>query len=79
VIPHGHSVPANVHLMASQPVLMAPILEYLIKWNEIHQFFFTDKIVPKDGYVTVPDRPGMGIELNPAVIEKERYLKFEVS
>lgn len=79
VIPHGHSVPANVHLMASQPALMAPIVEYLVKWNAIHQFFFKDPIVPIHGTVTVPDRPGMGMELDPPKIEQERYLKFEVS
>jgi L-alanine-DL-glutamate epimerase-like enolase superfamily enzyme len=79
VIPHGHSVPTNIHLMASAPALMAPILEYLVKWNEVHQFFFKDKVMPKNGILTVPDRPGMGIALNPDVIDEERYLKFEVS
>ena len=79
VIPHGHSVPTNIHLMASQPVLMAPILEYLVKWNEVHQHFFKDKVKPVNGKVTVPNRPGMGIELDPAVIDSERYLAFEVS
>ncbi len=79
VIPHGHSVPANVHLMASQPALMAPILEYLVKWNQIHQFFFADPIVPKNGTVTVPNRPGIGMELDPAKIEQERYLTFELT
>jgi L-alanine-DL-glutamate epimerase-like enolase superfamily enzyme len=79
VIPHGHSVPANLHLMASQPALMAPIVEYLVKWNAIHQHFFAEPVVPKHGIVTVPDRPGLGMTLDPAKIEQERYLKFEVS
>jgi L-alanine-DL-glutamate epimerase-like enolase superfamily enzyme len=39
VIPHGHSVPATVHLIAAWPVTTCPLLEYLIIWNEIHQFF----------------------------------------
>jgi len=79
VIPHGHSVPTNVHLMAAQPVTSAQILEYLVKWNQIHQYFLKDKIVPVNGYVTVPDRPGMGMELDPAVIDEDRYLTFEVT
>lgn len=79
VIPHGHSVPTNVHLMASQPVTSAPILEYLVKWNAIHQYFLKDKVTPVNGMVTVPDRPGMGMALDPEVIEKERYLAFEMS
>lgn len=79
VIPHGHSVPANLHLMASQPVLMAPVLEYLVKWNQIHQFFLKDKFIPENGYLTVPDRPGMGTELDMEAIQKERYLSFDVT
>ncbi len=35
--------------------------------------------MPQNGYVTVPDRPGMGIELNPEVIDRERYLTFDLS
>jgi L-alanine-DL-glutamate epimerase-like enolase superfamily enzyme len=65
--------------MASQPALMAPILEYLVKWNAVHQHFFAEPIVPKNGTVTVPDRPGMGMDLDPAKIEQARYLTFEVS
>ncbi len=79
VIPHGHSVPTNVQLMASQPVLMAPILEYLVKWNEVHQFFLKDKVKPVNGCITVPNRPGMGMELDPAVIEGDCYLSFTIS
>src|SRR5665811_67637 len=79
VIPHGHSVPTNLQLMASQPVTSAPILEYLVKWNEVHQHFLKDKVKPVNGIVTVPNRPGMGMELDPEVIERERYLAFEVS
>lgn len=54
------------------------LFEYLVKWNQIHQHFLTDKVVPVNGYVTVPDRPGMSMELDPAVIDEERYLKVEV-
>lgn len=76
VIPHGHSVPANVHLSAAQPTLTVPLLEYLIKWNGIHQYFFKEGIHPVNGTVTVPDRPGMGVELDPATFESDRYLEF---
>ena len=29
----------------------------------------TDPVLPVDGYVTVPERPGLGIELDEAAVE----------
>lgn len=77
VIAHGHSTPANAHLAAVQSPLNAPLLEYLVKWNQIHQHFFKERIEPVNGVITVPDRPGMGVELDPAKFESERYLTFD--
>ncbi|HVL25792.1 MAG TPA: enolase C-terminal domain-like protein [Thermomicrobiales bacterium] len=77
VIAHGHSTPANAHLAAAQSPLTSPLLEYLVKWNQIHQHFFKEPVRPVNGIVTVPDRPGMGVELDPATFESERYLTFE--
>ena len=76
VIPHGHSVPANVHLSAAQPALAVPMVEFLVKWNIVLQFFFKEPLVPVDGYVTVPDRPGMGMELDMDKVEEERDLDW---
>ena len=76
VIPHGHSVPANVHLILSQPAVTCPLIEYLVKWNEIHQYFFKEPLKPVNGMVTVPQGPGMGMELDPAKIEAERELNW---
>jgi L-alanine-DL-glutamate epimerase-like enolase superfamily enzyme len=76
VIPHGHSVPATAHLIASQPVTLCPLIEYLIKWNEIHQHFLLHPLKPERGAVTVPDRPGIGMELDPAKIEDEREWRW---
>lgn len=72
VIPHGHSVPATVHLIASQPVTTCPLLEYLVKWNEIHQFFLADPIRPVNGEVTLPTAPGIGMALDEAKIRERR-------
>jgi L-rhamnonate dehydratase len=76
VIPHGHSVPANLHLIAAQPALTCPLVEYLVKWNQILQHFWKEPIVPVNGVVDVPDRPGMGMELDPAKIEAERIVSW---
>lgn len=64
VIPHGHSTPASVHLIAAWPVVTCPLLEYLIKWNEIHQFFLARPLKPRNGAVAVPTEPGLGMALD---------------
>jgi len=74
VIPHGHSVPANVHLSAALPIDAVPYVEYLVKWNELLQYFWKEPVKPVNGMVTVPDGPGMGMELDPAKIESEREI-----
>lgn len=76
VIPHGHSTHATAHLIASQPATTCPLLEYLIKWNQVHQFFLKDPLTPVNGTVTVPDRPGLGTELDSAKIEEERDARW---
>lgn len=77
VIPHGHSVPATAHLIASQPANLCPLLEYLIKWNEIHQFFWKEPLKPVNGVVTVPDRPGMGMEIDESKVRRRREITRE--
>ncbi|MCS7051988.1 MAG: hypothetical protein NZL87_10260, partial [Thermomicrobium sp.] len=74
VIPHGHSVPATVQLLAALPATTAPWVEYLLKWNELLQFFFDQPVRPENGVIRVPTRPGMGVDLDPTKIEREREL-----
>ena len=78
VVPHGHSVPATAHLIASQPANVCPLLEYLVKWNELNQFFLQAPLMPRDGMVTLPDTPGLGMELDEAKIEERRVLTWGV-
>jgi len=74
VIPHGHSTPATAQLIASQPPNLCPIQEYLVKWNTVNQFFLKDKIEPVNGYIELPQKPGVGMELNEDLIEEETIL-----
>jgi L-alanine-DL-glutamate epimerase-like enolase superfamily enzyme len=76
VIPHGHSVPATAHLIASQPVTTCPLLEYLVKWNEIHQFFLKHPLKPVNGQVTLPTTPGIGLELDEDKIQERCEITF---
>ncbi|MBI3973157.1 MAG: mandelate racemase/muconate lactonizing protein [Chloroflexi bacterium] len=78
VVPHGHSVPATCHVIASQPPNLFPLLEYLVKWNTVHQWFLKTPVHPVGGDVAVAtlDRPGMGMELDEEKIEDQRELSF---
>lgn len=74
VIPHGHSTPIGIHYSALQSPIHTPYQEYLVKWNAIHQHFLATPIHPEKGMIHVPDAPGVGMDLDPAKIEKERDL-----
>jgi len=76
VIPHGHSVPANVQLIAAQPANLCPMVEFLVKWNKLLQHFWKEPVMPVNGVVTVPQGPGMGVELDHEKIETERELTW---
>ena len=79
VIPHGHSIHAALHVVASQPVEICPLVEYLIgKMGSYYQF---EKWQPKpvDGMLELPDRPGFGIELDESKIADIRAVSWEQS
>ncbi|MBN1583821.1 MAG: mandelate racemase/muconate lactonizing protein [Anaerolineae bacterium] len=76
LIPHGHSTPATAHFIASQPVTTCPIIEYLVKWNEIHQFFLKNPLKPVNGVVHLPATPGIGMQLDEAKIEERIEILF---
>lgn len=77
VIPHGHSVPATLHVIAAHPVTVCPQLEYLIKWNTIHQFFLKTPIRPENGEVILPTAPGLGMDLDEDKITDRREITWE--
>jgi len=76
VIPHGHSVPANVHLIAAMPADTCPLLEYLVKWNQIHQFFLKNPLVPENGALSLPQEPGLGMALDEDKITSQRDIEW---
>lgn len=76
VIPHGHSVPVTAHLLAAQPPALCPLLEYLVKWNRVHQFFLKHPVRPEGGFVSPPRGPGLGLELDEGQIEDWRELSW---
>ena len=65
VIPHGHSVHAALHVIASQSPMTCPLLEYLILKMNSYYHFEKNAPRPVNGRVALTERPGFGIELDP--------------
>ena len=54
----------SMHLMAAIPNGL--ILEYMPWWDAIYQ----EPPQVKDGYIKIPDKPGLGLELDPEAIKR---------
>jgi len=71
-VPHafktGILVAASIQLIAALP--HAPFLEFSITQSAIRKELLVEPFVQKDGWVKVPQKPGLGIELNPDIIKK---------
>jgi L-alanine-DL-glutamate epimerase-like enolase superfamily enzyme len=70
VIPHGHSLHAALHLIASQPPDVCPLLEYLITKMRSYYHFEKVQLVPNSGLIALPDAPGFGIEIDESKVDK---------
>ena len=76
VIPHGHALHAALHVVASQSPMTCPLVEYLVlKMSTWHEF---EKYPPvlNGAKIALSDRPGFGIELDPAKIEKQTQMHW---
>lgn len=85
VAPHNWgnaiSTAANLQVLASIPNHY--ILEINRTWNHgcpaFREEIVEGAIVPEDGYVHVPNRPGLGIELNERALARYPYIEGPVS
>jgi len=77
VIPHGHSLHAAMHVVASQPIEVCPLVEYLIQKMRRYYDFEKHQPKPVDGMLELPDRPGFGIELDESKIEDLRPVSWQ--
>ncbi len=59
--PHGFDV---IHMHMLSPYPNGVFLESLFMFNELIENTFTNAPVPEKGVMTIPDRPGLGLELN---------------
>ena len=62
------NVAASLHLLASVP--NAFVMEYCVEPSEISRSLARNPIAIVDGHARVPEEPGLGVEPDPAVIEK---------
>ncbi|HTU65285.1 MAG TPA: enolase C-terminal domain-like protein [Steroidobacteraceae bacterium] len=74
LLPHCHNVHAALHIVASQSPTVCPFGEYLINHVPEKLHFIKDPPLTTNGFVTLPDKPGFGIELDAAKVEKQEVL-----
>ncbi len=74
LIPHCHNIHAALHTVASQSPALCPFGEYLINHVDGKLHFIKDPPVTHTGAVRLRERPGFGIELDPAKIESQQVL-----
>lgn len=74
LVPHGFST--GILLAATVQFLAASengdLIEYSQSTSPLYKYLVKNQIPLKDGYVEVPDAPGLGIELDEEIINKYR-------
>jgi L-rhamnonate dehydratase len=76
VIPHGHSIHAALHLIASQSPAVCPLAEYLILKMQSYYHFERNPPVVKQAHLALPDAPGYGIELDDSKVESREIARW---
>ncbi|HWD00084.1 MAG TPA: enolase C-terminal domain-like protein [Candidatus Sulfopaludibacter sp.] len=76
VIPHGHSIHAALHLIASQSPAVCPLAEYLILKMKSYYHFEKNPPVLTRAHFALPETPGYGIEMDAAKVESQEQLHW---
>jgi L-alanine-DL-glutamate epimerase-like enolase superfamily enzyme len=76
VIPHGHNLHAAVHVVASEPPTTCPLGEYLVLKMSSYYWFDKNELRPQAGKIVLPERPGFGMEIDWAKVEKEKKVSW---
>jgi L-rhamnonate dehydratase len=74
LLPHCHNIHAALHIVASQSPAVCPFGEYLINYVPEKLHFMKDPLLTTNGLVQLSEKPGFGIELDPAKVEKQEVL-----
>ena len=74
VIPHSWSsdllTAASLHLAAFQR--RAPFIEFSTSQGPLSRLLVKDRLRMEDGFLRVPEAPGLGIEVNDAIVNQYR-------
>ena len=77
VIPHGHSIHAALHVVASQSPMTCPLVEYLILKMQSYYHFEKHPPGPAAGRIALREAPGFGIEFDPDRIGKQTQVSWD--
>ncbi|MCX6622000.1 MAG: mandelate racemase [Acidobacteria bacterium] len=74
VIPHGHSIHAALHFIASQSPMTCPLAEYLVL--KMVGYYHFEKNAPRveRGRLALPEGAGFGIEFDAGKVEKQSLM-----
>jgi L-rhamnonate dehydratase len=75
VIPHGHSLRAAIHVIASQSPMTFPMGEYLILKMRHYYHFESNPLVVERAHIALPTGPGFNVQLDQSKIESQTVLK----
>jgi galactonate dehydratase len=78
VSPHNYNstaigLAATVHAAAGMPNFL--ITEYFVNFEEVGKAI-ANPLVPKDGVITLPTAPGLGVEINEEALAEYAYREF---
>ncbi len=76
VIPHGHSLHAALHVIASQSPAVCPLAEYLILKMKSYYHFEKNPPAIKNAHFSLAEAPGYGIELDDAKVEARELMHW---
>ena len=73
---HSGSSPAGVHFAAAQSPAGTPQIEYGIRSSLANYYFLRTPPNAVDGFIELPDTPGLGMDLDKAKIDEEEEVRF---
>ena len=80
ITPHNYSsgvgLAATLHLMAAQPEM--ELLEYDPTQTAIYEELFPEPPPVERGHVRVPERPGLGVELQEQTLQRYLVAQYRV-
>jgi L-alanine-DL-glutamate epimerase-like enolase superfamily enzyme len=56
--------------------MTCPLAEYLLRFKPHKTHFEKDPLVPVDGHIALPTRPGFGIELDESKIDRMERVRL---